>query len=329
MKYLLALLTIVGLGLPASAQQWLPGGPGAPIVCVYNASPPTVATGNFVYAQCSSNGTLAGGGGGGGGAVTLASGAVASGAYSAGSMAAGAFVSGSFVAGALADGAVTTLGTEADTAWTSGSGTAIAILKKIATNTAAFSGAVTISGPLGTQSIAGSVATTIADGANVTQGSEADTAWSGTGNSTVVAALKAAVNGINAGYDSGTNSTRVNVTSQYPLTAVPVTASATGTTAATTATLINVSGHTTYICGYSIRANATAATTVLDTITGIITATMSSELWVAPAASGLGVDEQIFSPCIPASAVSTSISIVSGAPGAGGLVSVKAWGYSL
>lgn len=117
--------------------------------------------------------------------------------------------------------------------------------------------------------------------------------------------------------------------SQYPLTAVPLTASATGTTAATTATLTNVTGHTTFICGYSIRANATAATTVLDTVTGVITATMSSELWVAPAASGLGVDEQIFTPCIPASAASTSIAVVSGAPGAGGLVSVKAWGYSL
>jgi hypothetical protein len=120
-----------------------------------------------------------------------------------------------------------------------------------------------------------------------------------------------------------------SLTSQYPATAVPITASATGTTGATTATLTNVSGHTTYICGYSIRANATAATTVLDTVTGVITATMSSELWVAPLASGIGVDEQIFTPCIPASAVSTSIAVVSGAPGAGGLVSVKAWGYSL
>jgi hypothetical protein len=115
----------------------------------------------------------------------------------------------------------------------------------------------------------------------------------------------------------------------YPANAVPITASATGTTAATTATLTNVTGHKTYICGYSIRANATAATTVLDTVTGVVTATMSSELWVAPAASGLGVDEQIFTPCIPASAVSTSIAVVSGAPGTGGLVSVKAWGYSL
>lgn len=134
---------------------------------------------------------------------------------------------------------------------------------------------------------------------------------------------------IQAAYDSGSNSDRVSQLSPYPLGAVPVTASATGTTAATTATLTSVTGHTTYICGYSVRANATAATTVVDTLTGIITGTMSHELWVAPAASGIGIDEQIFTPCIPASGISTSISVVSGAPGAGGLVSVTANGYSL
>jgi hypothetical protein len=117
--------------------------------------------------------------------------------------------------------------------------------------------------------------------------------------------------------------------SQYPAGATAITASATGTTAATTATLAGTAGKTTYICGYSIRANATAAATVTDTITGVITATLSSILWVAPLASGIGVDEQIFSPCIPASAANTGIAIVSGAPGAGGTVSSKGWGYQL
>ena len=117
--------------------------------------------------------------------------------------------------------------------------------------------------------------------------------------------------------------------SQYPATAVPITASATGTTGATTATLTNVNGHTTYICGYSIRANATANANVTDTVTGVISGTMSSALWVPANTLGLGVDEQIFTPCIPASAVSVSIAVVSGAPGTGGVVTVKAWGYSL
>lgn len=121
----------------------------------------------------------------------------------------------------------------------------------------------------------------------------------------------------------------VRLASSYPAGATPITASATGTTGATTATLAGTSGKTTYICGYSIRANATGAATVTNTITGVITATLSSIMWVAPLASGIGIDEQIFSPCIPASGTNTGIAIVSGAPGSGGTVSSKGWGYQL
>lgn len=115
----------------------------------------------------------------------------------------------------------------------------------------------------------------------------------------------------------------------YPATAVPLTATATGTTGATTATLTNVSGHTTYICGFSIRANAAAAATGNATVTGTITATINFTQWTAPNASGLGVTEEVFSPCVPASAVSTSIAVISAAPGTSGVVSVSAWGYSI
>ena len=65
-------------------------------------------------------------------------------------------------------------------------------------------------------------------------------------------------------------------------------------------------------------------------MTGLpITATMNFTQWTAPPASGLGVTEEVFSPCVPASAVSTSIAVVSAAPGSGGVVSVSAWGYSI
>jgi hypothetical protein len=66
---------------------------------------------------------------------------------------------------------------------------------------------------------------------------------------------------------------------------------------------------------------------VQNTVTGIITATLTHEMWVAPAASGIGVDEQIFDPCVPASGTNQTIAVVSGAPGSGGLVSVTATGY--
>jgi hypothetical protein len=209
-------------------------------------------------------------------------------------VASGAFASGSIGAGAIASGAV------ASGAYASG----------------AFASGAFASG-------------SIVNGADVVLGNNADSAACTSGTSLI--ACMRQVRTDTAALVSGllTPPIQTTLTSQYPATAVPITASATGTTGATTATLTNVSGHTTYICGYSVRANATAATTVANTVTGVITATMTHEMWVAPAASGLGVDEQIFTPCIPASAVSTSIGVVSGAPGSGGLVSVTAWGYSL
>ena len=86
---------------------------------------------------------------------------------------------------------------------------------------------------------------------------------------------------------------------------------------------------TTYICGYSIRANATAAATGNATVTGTITGTLNFTQWTAPLASGLGITEMIFAPCIPASGTNQSIAVVSAAPGSGGVVSVTAWGYKL
>ena len=182
----------------------------------------------------------------------------------------------------------------------------------------------------------------ISDGAEVTQGAKADSAATDSTSSwSVIALLKgiwaklsSIATNVAAQIPACTSNPCNNIgsvgqVSQYPAGATPLTASATGTTGATTATLAGTSGKTTYICGYSIRANATGATTVTDTITGVITATLSSILWVAPAASGIGVDEQIFSPCIPASGTNQAIAIVSGAPGSGGTVSSKGWGYQL
>lgn len=121
----------------------------------------------------------------------------------------------------------------------------------------------------------------------------------------------------------------VDAINPYPATAVPYTATATGTTGATTATLAGASSVTTYICGFSIRANATAAVTGNATVTGVITATLNFTQWTAPNATGLGVTEMIFSPCVPASGTNQSIAVVSAAPGTGGVVSVTAWGYKL
>lgn len=115
----------------------------------------------------------------------------------------------------------------------------------------------------------------------------------------------------------------------YPIGAVPETISATGTTAATTATLAAAAGKTTYICGFRIIANATAAATGNATITGTITGTLNFTQWTAPLASNVGNIGSDFSKCIPASAANTAIAVVSAAPGSGGTVSVSAWGFQL
>lgn len=129
---------------------------------------------------------------------------------------------------------------------------------------------------------------------------------------------------------SGTGAaTSANQGTPYPPGATPITASATGTTAATTATLAANATKSTYICGFSIRANATAAATNNSTVTGTVTGTLNFTQWTAPLATGLGITEMIFSPCVISSAVNTGIAVISAAPGSGGVVSVTAWGFQL
>lgn len=150
------------------------------------------------------------------------------------------------------------------------------------------------------------------------------------GTSTTWAATQSGTWTVQPGNTPNTVPWLANGTTQYPSGATPITATATGTTNATTATLAGVSAKTTFLCGFSIRANATAAATGNATVTGIITGTLNFTQWTAPLASGIGLVEPLIgSACVPASAVNTGIAVVSAAPGAGGVVSVTAWGYQL
>ncbi len=153
-----------------------------------------------------------------------------------------------------------------------------------------------------------------------------------------LASILAAINSTNTKLDTlNTNVTNAipagtnpigSLTTQYPGGSTAQSASATGTTAATTATLAGATSNYTFLCGFSIRANATAAATGNATVTGTITGTLNFTQWTAPLASGLGVTEEIFTPCIPSASTGASqIAVVSAAPGSGGTVSVSAWGY--
>jgi hypothetical protein len=172
-----------------------------------------------------------------------------------------------------------------------------------------------------------SQAVTIGDGADVTQGAIADAAATAGGPGTAAAKLRlmtSQLNAILAGVQSP-----ANFASQYPSGAIPVTNSATGTTSATAATLAAHATKTTFICGFSIRANATAAATGNSTVTGTVSGTLNFTQWTAPLASGVGITEMIFTPCVPGSTANSAIIATSAAPGSGGVVSVTAWGYQL
>lgn len=116
-------------------------------------------------------------------------------------------------------------------------------------------------------------------------------------------------------------------TQLFPAGATPITISATGTTAAVAATLAASTTKRTFICGFTSRANATAAVTGNLTVVGTITGTMNFTHWTAPAASGIGEINQSFYPCVPSSAINTAIVITAPAAGTAGVNSVSAWGY--
>ena len=116
----------------------------------------------------------------------------------------------------------------------------------------------------------------------------------------------------------------------YPNGATPVTATNTGTTASIAATLAAVAGKTTYICGFSIRATATAGASGNATVAGLAGGTLNFTQWAGPVASAQGVLEpNLGLVCLPASAANTTIVITSAAPGTGGVISIAAWGYQL
>lgn len=120
----------------------------------------------------------------------------------------------------------------------------------------------------------------------------------------------------------------------YPCGAVAITASATGTTAAVVATLVNASNKTTFICGFTYQgSNATATQNGILVVSGTISGSLNYGYQTLalgatvpqPTATG-----DVFTPCIPASGINTAIVVTSPALGAGAPVAtVSAWGFQL
>jgi len=115
----------------------------------------------------------------------------------------------------------------------------------------------------------------------------------------------------------------------YPPGATPVSNAATGTTAGATATLPAAAGKFTYICGFSVSpGSATTAITINVVMTAAGTFTFSVGAPVtAVGTTGANIIHPI-TPCIPGSAVNTTVTVAAGALGAGGVnQDVNAWGF--
>jgi hypothetical protein len=112
---------------------------------------------------------------------------------------------------------------------------------------------------------------------------------------------------------------------------VGVTAEATGTTAAVAATIPAVPGRTAYLCGLSVSpGSAATAITLQVTAVGLITGTLT---WAVGApVTAVGVTGAVltvpFTPCMPASAINSAITVNSGALGTSGVNNdVNMWGF--
>lgn len=106
----------------------------------------------------------------------------------------------------------------------------------------------------------------------------------------------------------------------YPGASTAITASSGNVAAATaTATLAAVAGKTTYICGFTLTSSgSTAAAVVSPTVVGVITGTMT---YTYTSVAGVTLSNlplvEDYTPCIPASAVNTTIVVSVPSLGAG------------
>jgi hypothetical protein len=107
--------------------------------------------------------------------------------------------------------------------------------------------------------------------------------------------------------------------------ATPITGNAAGTTGAVVGTLAGTAGKTTYICGFNVQAIGGTAVVGPITVAGLVG---SSQVYQGSStAAGGTVASVSFSPCIPANAANTAITITTTADGTATAVDVNSWGY--
>ena len=118
--------------------------------------------------------------------------------------------------------------------------------------------------------------------------------------------------------------------SGYPPGATPVNQTATGTTAGASVALPGVANKFTYVCGISISPGS--ASTAITLSYQLIGSGTFVQGFIGAPVTAVGVTGlevfRTFTPCIPASAINTGITVTVGALGTGGVnQTVNIWGY--
>jgi hypothetical protein len=124
---------------------------------------------------------------------------------------------------------------------------------------------------------------------------------------------------------SVSNPLPVIVGSNSPTTTI-ITGNAQGTTGAVVGTLAAATGKTTYICGFHVDAIGGTASIGPLTLAGIVGSSMVFQ-GSSTATGNAGIPLMTFTPCLPASAQNTAITITTTADGTATAVDVNSWGF--
>lgn len=111
---------------------------------------------------------------------------------------------------------------------------------------------------------------------------------------------------------------------QYPGNSTPIAGNSTGSTGAVVGTLTAVAGRKNYLCGFTVSAIGGTAAVGPITVAGLNGGSMLFEM--SSSAAGVTL-QQAFSPCIPASANNTAITVTTTADGTATAVDVNTWGF--
>jgi hypothetical protein len=116
----------------------------------------------------------------------------------------------------------------------------------------------------------------------------------------------------------------------YPLPVVlnpgtSITGNSTGTTGAVVGTLAAATtGKTTYICGFDVSATGGTAAIGPVVVAGTVGSSLTYQFYSLAAGANL---TRTYTPCIPASATNTAITVTTTADGSASAVDVNSWGY--